>query len=46
LAKQVTVINGTRYRQVAPMSSPLLLKKDDNKRWIWTFNVRTDKDVA
>lgn len=38
-------LDGTRYQSIRAMQSPFLLRRDDNKRWIFAANFHVIKEV-
>jgi hypothetical protein len=45
LQRQGVTINGRRYHTIAPLSTPFLLRRDENERYEWAFNVEVYKEL-
>lgn len=43
--QMVQLASGALYRHLKVLTSPVLLKQDAQKRWVWTFNVEAWKEV-
>jgi hypothetical protein len=43
---QAQTLSGTFYKQIVCLQPPFLLKRDDNGRFVYAFNIEVQKDVS